>query len=91
MRFFLLLAFLIPYPLFAQSIKGKIFGQTPSGNEILPGATLTLLGTSQGAVSNEFGVFEINVPATIEHRLIVSFLGFKTDCGRGANLFLRLP
>ncbi len=79
MRFLFLLASLLPCILFAQSIKGKIFGQTPSGNEILPGATLTLLGTSQGAVSNEFGVFEINVPATIEHRLIVSFLGFKTD------------
>lgn len=79
MRFLLLLISLFPCALSAQSIKGKIFGQTPSGNEILPGATLTLVGTTQGAVSNEFGVFEIQVPADADPRLVVSFLGFKTD------------
>lgn len=79
MRFLLLLISLFPCVLSAQSIKGKIFGQTPSGNEILPGATLTLVGSTQGAVSNEFGVFEIQVPADADPRLVVSFLGFKTD------------
>ncbi|MDX2067368.1 MAG: TonB-dependent receptor [Haliscomenobacter sp.] len=79
MRFLLLLISLFPCVLSAQSIKGKIFGQTPSGNEILPGATLTLVGSTQGAVSNEFGVFEISVPTDADPRLVVSFLGFKTD------------
>ena len=80
MRFLLLLISLFPCVLSAQTVKGKIFGQTPSGNEILPGATLTLLGSTQGAVSNEFGVFEIQVPAdATDPRLLVSFLGFKTD------------
>ena len=80
MRFLLLLISLFPCVLSAQTIKGKIFGQTPSGNEILPGATLTLLGTTQGAVSNEFGVFDIQVPAdATDPRLLVSYLGFKTD------------
>ncbi|AEE49643.1 TonB-dependent receptor [Haliscomenobacter hydrossis] len=79
MRLLSLFLVLLPFTLFSQSIKGKIFGKTPSGNEILPGATLTLVGTPQGAVSNEFGVFEINVPADADPRLLVSFLGFKTD------------
>ncbi|WP_373551152.1 TonB-dependent receptor domain-containing protein [Haliscomenobacter sp.] len=79
MRFLLLLISLFPCVLSAQSIKGKIFGKTPSGNEILPGATLTLVGSTQGAVSNEFGVFEILVPTNADPRLAVSFLGFKTD------------
>lgn len=79
MRFLLLLISLFPCVLSAQTIKGKIFGKTPSGNEILPGATLTLVGTTQGVVSNEFGVFEILVPADADPRLLVSFLGFKTD------------
>ena len=79
MRLLLLLTFLVPFSLFGQSIKGKIFGETPSGNEILPGATLTLLGTTQGVVSNEFGVFELTVPNVAEARLVVSFLGFQTD------------
>ncbi len=79
MRFLLLLISLFPCVLSAQTIKGKIFGKTPSGNEILPGATLTLVGTAQGVVSNEFGVFEILVPADADPRLAVSFLGFKTD------------
>ena len=79
MRLLLLLTFLVPFSLFGQSIKGKIFGETPSGNEILPGATLTLLGTTQGVVSNEFGVFELTVPNAAEARLVVSFLGFQAD------------
>jgi outer membrane receptor for ferrienterochelin and colicin len=79
MRLLFLFLILLPLTLSAQSIKGKIFGKTPSGNEILPGATLTLVGTTQGAVSNEFGVFEILVPADADPRLLVSFLGFKTD------------
>jgi outer membrane receptor for ferrienterochelin and colicin len=79
MRFLLLLISLFPCALSAQSIKGKIFGKTPSGNEILPGATLTLVGTAQGVASNEFGVFDIQVPTNADPRLVVSFLGFKTD------------
>ena len=79
MRLLLLLIFLVPFSLSGQSIKGKIFGETPSGNEILPGATLTLLGTTQGVVSNEFGVFELTVPNVPEARLVVSFLGFQAD------------
>lgn len=80
MRFLLLLISLFPCVLSAQTVKGKIFGQTPSGNEILPGATLTLVGSTQGTVSNEFGVFDIQVPAdATDPRLLVSFLGFKTD------------
>lgn len=79
MRLLFLLTFLVPFSLFGQSIKGKIFGETPSGNEILPGATLTLLGTAQGGVSNEFGVFELTVPNASEASLVVSFLGFQTD------------
>ncbi len=79
MRFLLLFISLFPCVLSSQTVKGKIFGKTPSGNEILPGATLTLVGTTQGSVSNEFGVFEINLPANADPRLVVSFLGFKTD------------
>jgi outer membrane receptor for ferrienterochelin and colicin len=63
----------------AQTVRGKVFGQTPTGNEILPGATLSILGTTQGVVSNEFGVFEVQMPAQALPQLVVSFLGFQTD------------
>ncbi len=79
MRHFLLLLSLFPLALSAQSIKGKVFGKTPVGNEILPGATLTLLGSTKGSTSNEFGVFEFKEGADLQGKLVVSYLGFKTD------------
>lgn len=79
MRLLSLLLVLFPIALSAQNIKGKVFGKTPDGQEILPGATLKLQGTSNGSVSNEFGVFELVVPNAAEANLIVSFLGFKSD------------
>jgi outer membrane receptor for ferrienterochelin and colicins len=79
MRHFLLLLFLLPLALGAQNIKGKVFGKTPAGNEILPGATLTLLGGKNSSTSNEFGVFEFKEGVDLQGKLVVSFLGFKTD------------
>lgn len=75
----LLLIIFFPLAFSAQTIKGKIFGKTPDGQEILPGATLSVLGLPRVVISNEFGVFEMTVPDPVQAHLIVSFLGFKTD------------
>ncbi|MFY8127508.1 MAG: TonB-dependent receptor [Chitinophagaceae bacterium] len=63
----------------AQNLKGKVFGKTTIGKEILVGATIAWLGTNTKSITNENGVFEITLNAIINKQLIVSFIGFKTD------------
>lgn len=65
---------------FAQSTTGIIVGvvtDNASGTP-LPGATITVVGTNLGAISNRNGEFRIaNVPAG-ERSLQVEYLGYKT-------------
>jgi len=79
-RLFLTAALLLTAsPVWAQTISGKVFGETAGGKEILPGAVLHWLGTTDAAMANENGVFKISNSASADRRLLVSFTGYKTD------------
>lgn len=75
----IILSLLFTGTLHAQTIKGKLFGQTSEGKEILPGATLQWINTGDPVIVNENGVFELPANAIADKRLIASFAGYKTD------------
>lgn len=56
-----------------QTIKGKLFGRSGDGREILPGGVVRWIGMDSTAVSaNENGVFELPVPAGITDRRVIA-------------------
>lgn len=60
-------------------ITGVIIGTDNKGNfHPLQGATITLLGTARGVMTDSNGIFKINSDSTIQ-RLIVSYAGYKSD------------
>lgn len=63
----------------AQTIKGKVFGESESGKEILPGASVNWLNRSMIVLANDNGVFEISTQDVNDKRLIISIAGFITD------------
>ncbi|MFA6151602.1 MAG: TonB-dependent receptor plug domain-containing protein [Chitinophagaceae bacterium] len=63
----------------AQTIKGKLFGTTDNGKEILPGGTVLWIGTTIAATANENGVFELSSEGITDKRIVATEQGFKTD------------
>ncbi len=63
----------------AQTIKGKVFGASENGKEILPGASVGWINGSIIVLANENGVFELTTQDVKDKRLIISFAGFTTD------------
>ncbi len=76
-KIFIILYLIITNTLFAQNLTGKIFGKTGDKNEELVGANLQWKGTKVGTQTDIEGKFSI--PRTKSNRLIVSFIGYKTD------------
>ena len=71
-----IVAWLLPFGLLAQSILGKV---TNIKKEPLEGASVNIIGTSNGATTNKEGKFEVSIPEISEKKLIVSHIGFLTD------------
>ncbi|MEM7367416.1 MAG: TonB-dependent receptor [Bacteroidota bacterium] len=57
-----------------QTVRGTVYGDE---NQPLPGASITVKGTTQGTLANNDGTFRILVPEE-EAVLVVSFLGYST-------------
>ena len=73
---------------------GKIAAQNITGtvvdaqNESIPGVSVVVKGTSMGAVTDDQGKFEINVPDASTKTLVFMFLGYKSQeqaIGRNTN------
>jgi TonB-linked SusC/RagA family outer membrane protein len=73
----LMLALLIPIGSYSQTIRltGKVLDNF---NEPLPGVTVTVRGTTNGAITDANGDFNISVSNDTCH-LVVSFIGFQTQ------------
>jgi len=68
---------LVPITLYGHNIiKGKVFDE--STNSPLPGATIALKGTSEGATTDEWGNFTINTDYE-SGTLVVSYIGYVTQ------------
>ncbi len=78
-RLLLFLGLAASWSVSAQSLKGKVFGEQETGREILPGATVSWLGTPIGTAANENGVFEIPLQGIADKRIVVSYVGFLAD------------
>ncbi len=63
----------------SQIIKGKLFGQSASGREILPGGSIQWIGSNTKVMVNDNGVFELTSSGVKDLRLVASFAGYKTD------------
>ncbi len=70
---------LISSTLSAQTIKGKLFGESDNGKEILPGGTLNFIGTTNAVSANENGVFELSLDGISDKRIIARESGYITD------------
>jgi outer membrane receptor protein involved in Fe transport len=64
----------------AQSITGKISEKNEQGNAIpLPGVNVHWLKTTAGTTTNENGEFELSTSGIKDFRLVVSYIGYRTD------------
>ncbi|RZK48332.1 MAG: TonB-dependent receptor [Pedobacter sp.] len=57
-------------------VSGKVTDKLTS--EAIPGASVTIKGTSTGATTNESGMFSFSTPQSTPFTIIVSFLGYKS-------------
>lgn len=79
-RIFLLLAFLLPLFISAQSpdtpiLTGRVVGEK---NEALPSATVAVKGTNKGTFTDSTGGFTLKVNPKLPYTIVVSFAGFET-------------
>ncbi len=75
-----LFLFLILFPIFLYSQNRAVSGKiTDSSGEGLPGASVTLKGTTIGAISDTNGDYRINVPESKSATLVFSFIGLITQ------------
>ena len=70
----ILFLFLIPGYIYAQDIKGFVFGKT--GHIPIPYTNIFVAGTSLGTVSDTDGSFTVRVQKTGQLKLVVSHIGF---------------
>ena len=64
---------------YAQSVKGIVYGQVESKKEPLDAAVLKWLGTTKGTITEPNGTFELSLTGITDKRLIVSYAGYKSD------------
>lgn len=69
----------ITLPCTGQAIKGKVLGADGAERSALPGASVLWIGTTIGTVTNENGVFKLDSAAITDRRVVVSFIGYRTD------------
>jgi outer membrane receptor for ferrienterochelin and colicins len=63
----------------AQSIRGKLFGESVNGKEILTGGTLRFAGSDVAVTVNENGVFELPLTGISDRRIVAAEPGYRTD------------
>ena len=69
----------VALPGMGQALKGKVLGEEEGGRTALPGASVRWIGTTVGTTTNENGVFLLDSAAIDDRRVVVSFIGFRTD------------
>lgn len=75
-----LFLFLLTNTTIAQEVTGTVKAKDSKGKlDALPGVNLHWLGTSTGAITDPQGKFRISSIGICSDKLVVSFLGYKTD------------
>jgi outer membrane receptor for ferrienterochelin and colicins len=60
-------------------ISGRVWGESDGKKEPLPGAQVKLLGSQQGAITNQKGDFNLPNPIHYPDTLVFQFTGFRVD------------
>lgn len=78
MKYLLIVLFILTVPVIstAQYIKGKITNQQGTA---LQGATVIWMNSKKGTTTNEAGEFKIHLPENKINKLLIAFVGYKTD------------
>lgn len=63
----------------AQELRGKLFGESVKGKEILPGGTIRSIQTGISVQANENGVFVLALDSTGDRRIVAEEPGYLTD------------
>lgn len=74
---FIGLCLLLSLAVFSQTPKGKVSGTVQDANEGIVGATVVVLNTSWGTITDEKGGFELMLPEG-KHTITVRFVGYET-------------
>lgn len=74
---FVSLLYCLPSNVFAQNLSGIVFGKSGEKKEVLIGANVQWSNSKMGVVTDVDGRFVL--PRNKSNKLIVSFIGFKTD------------
>ncbi len=77
MKKYILLFLLIHNSLFSQVISGNVYDKTTE--EILPGASVYIDGTTIGVTTNFKGYFELDIQKSQNASIIISFVGYETQ------------
>lgn len=73
------LFFIMGISSYAQTLKGKVVEKTDKGTEPIAGASVYWLNTTIGITTDKNGEFEIKADSIQDKRLIVRYIGYKTD------------
>lgn len=74
---FIGLCLLLSLAVFSQTPKGKVSGTVQDANEGIVGATVVVLNTSWGTITDEKGGFELMLPEG-KHTITGRFVGYET-------------
>ncbi|HSD14216.1 MAG TPA: carboxypeptidase-like regulatory domain-containing protein [Flavobacterium sp.] len=85
-KLLLLIFFVCTVVSFAQEKKITVVLKNEKNQEVIPGATVSVVHSNQGAVSNEDGTFRLTLQATSE--IVITHLTFKTIVLSSDNLKL---
>jgi outer membrane receptor for ferrienterochelin and colicins len=69
----------------SQTLKGKVVGITGNREEPLPGASVAWINTAAGTLTDSNGEFEILADNIADSRLVITFIGFRTDTVNAGN------
>jgi len=89
--FLFLIIFLLCDFVKAQDLKGKVTGKIDNKNEPLEGAVIKWINTTIGVPSDVKGNFELPLEGVSDKRIIISYIGYKTDTVIvGNNIFVNI-
>lgn len=66
-------------PCAGQLLKGKVLGMEAGEKAALPGASVRWINTSIGTITNENGVFQLDSADVPDRRIVVSYIGYRSD------------
>ncbi|MBL7969358.1 MAG: TonB-dependent receptor [Prolixibacteraceae bacterium] len=77
-RVILLLLVFLPFSVFPNPVKGRVFGIEDNQKIVLPGASVSWAGTSAGTIADKDGAFTIELHQSVK-LLVFSFVGYQSD------------